>query len=189
MVSQNHRTGSFLRFRTNQRQQPRDERYMRKPTRPLTQRIYERHLVPYQQGSPEPVFCNEHKRPLLRSTALIFRDLMDIGQCCLHSMAQLPVLVNAVMCLIAEVSGIALFHHLTGIRIPLLFPILGRKKGRNPKTHNYRLLLLRFPHRSSYTDFAVAVAAEWSPTAMSSHIWSYFVVRYCPKYARNPVAT
>ena len=35
---------------------------MRKPTRPLARRIDERKPAPYQQRSPEPVFCNEHKR-------------------------------------------------------------------------------------------------------------------------------
>ena len=35
---------------------------MRKPTRPLARRIDERQPAPYQQRSPEPVFCNEHER-------------------------------------------------------------------------------------------------------------------------------
>ena len=35
---------------------------MRKPTRPLARRIDERQPAPYQQSSPEPVFCNEHER-------------------------------------------------------------------------------------------------------------------------------
>ena len=35
---------------------------MRKPTRPLARRIDERKPAPYQQRSPELVFCNEHKR-------------------------------------------------------------------------------------------------------------------------------
>ena len=35
---------------------------MRKPTRPLARRIDERQPAPYQQISPEPVFCNEHER-------------------------------------------------------------------------------------------------------------------------------
>ena len=32
---------------------------MRKPTRPLARRVDERQPAPYQQRSPEPVFCNE----------------------------------------------------------------------------------------------------------------------------------
>lgn len=35
---------------------------MRKPTRPLARRIDERQPVPYQQRSPEPVFCTENER-------------------------------------------------------------------------------------------------------------------------------
>ena len=35
---------------------------MRKPTRPLARRIDDRQPAPYQQSSPEPVFCNEHER-------------------------------------------------------------------------------------------------------------------------------
>ena len=35
---------------------------MRKPTRPLARRIDERQPAPYQQRSPEPIFCNEHER-------------------------------------------------------------------------------------------------------------------------------
>lgn len=35
---------------------------MRKPTRPLARRVDERQPAPYQQRSPEPVFCNEHER-------------------------------------------------------------------------------------------------------------------------------
>ena len=52
----------FLRFRTDQGWKPREERYMRKPSRPLARRIDERQPAPYQQRSPEPVFCNEHER-------------------------------------------------------------------------------------------------------------------------------
>ena len=53
---------SFCVFRTDQGRQPREEQYMRKPTRPLARRIDERQPAPYQQISPEPVFCNEHER-------------------------------------------------------------------------------------------------------------------------------
>ena len=35
---------------------------MRKPTRPLARRIDERQPAPYQQRSPEPVFCIENER-------------------------------------------------------------------------------------------------------------------------------
>ena len=35
---------------------------MRKPTRPLARRIDERQPAPYQQSSPEPVFCTENER-------------------------------------------------------------------------------------------------------------------------------
>ena len=35
---------------------------MRKPTKPLARRIDERQPAPYQQKSPEPVFCNEYER-------------------------------------------------------------------------------------------------------------------------------
>ena len=49
-------------FRTDQGRQPGEEQHMRKPTRPLARRIDERQPAPYQQRSPEPVFCNEHKR-------------------------------------------------------------------------------------------------------------------------------
>ena len=55
-------TPAFLRFRTDQGWQPREEQYMRKPTRPLARRIDERQPAPYQQISPEPVFCNAHER-------------------------------------------------------------------------------------------------------------------------------
>lgn len=53
---------SFCIFRTDQGRQPREEQYMRKPTRPLARRIDDRQPAPYQQSSPEPVFCNEHER-------------------------------------------------------------------------------------------------------------------------------
>ena len=48
--------------KTDQGRQPGEEQHMRKPTRPLARRIDERQPAPYQQRSPEPVFCNEHKR-------------------------------------------------------------------------------------------------------------------------------
>ena len=52
-----------------------------------------------------------------------FCGIMDISCCCLHGMNQSAVPVNADMCLIAEVPGIA-FLHLMCIRVPLLFLVI-----------------------------------------------------------------
>ena len=59
-----------------------------------------------------------------------FCGIMDIRCCCLHGMNQSAVPVNADMCLIAEVLGIA-FLHLMCIRVPLLFLVLGGRRGGN----------------------------------------------------------
>ena len=45
-------------------------------------------------------------------------------------MNQSAVLVNADMCLIAEMPGVALFHQM-GIRIPLLLLVFRRRRGGN----------------------------------------------------------
>ena len=68
-----------------------------------------------------------------------FCGVMDISCCCLHGMNQSAVPVNADMCLIAEVPGIA-FLHLMCIRVPLLFFILGgRRDGNNGGIHDRSL--------------------------------------------------
>ena len=59
-----------------------------------------------------------------------FCGVMDISCCCLRGMNQSAVPINADMCLIAEVPGIA-FLHLMCIRVPLLFLILGGRRGGN----------------------------------------------------------
>lgn len=72
-----------------------------------------------------------------------FCGVMDICCCCLHGMNQSAVPVNADMCLIAEVPGIA-FLHLMCIRVPLLFLILGgRRGGNNGGIHDRSLFRMR----------------------------------------------
>ena len=83
-----------------------------------------------------PLFCSEVTAVAIYFIFIsgqqlgCFCGVMDISCCCLRGMNQSAVPINADMCLIAEVPGIA-FLHLMCIRVPLLFLILGGRRGGN----------------------------------------------------------